>query len=307
MLADLDRIGPEIVVMVSAGIILMADLVMRDRNRGWLPFMALAGLGGAALWAVTLILRDREAVAFSGTYSLDTFSIYFMFLFIGVSGLVILASADYVRNLHNQGEFWALLLLATSGMMLLGGARDLILIFIALELTSICQYALAAVVRDGKGGEAGGASGCGSHQEKERRDHERTGTCCAYQRCHRVRRRGALPTHHPDTHEHGDKQHDASDEQEIVDLLVPVPLDRAVLDAQGSVSAADSEPGVKSSIRGVLRDASPSQNPIRISGPKTSQTTRCRRRCTRIMRSFSSVPGGSATATKAIRLPNRAE
>ena len=155
MLADLDRLGPEIVVMVSAGIILMVDLVLRERNRGWLPFVALAGLGGAALWAVTLILRDREAVAFSGTYSLDTFSIYFMFLFIGVSGLVILASADYVRKLHNQGEFWALLLLATSGMMLLGGARDLILIFIALELTSICQYALAAFVRDGKGSEAG--------------------------------------------------------------------------------------------------------------------------------------------------------
>ena len=126
MLADLDRLGPEIVVMVSAGIILMVDLVLRERNRGWLPFVALAGLGGAALWTVTLILRDREAVAFSGTYSLDTFSIYFMFLFIGVSGLVILASADYVRKLHNQGEFWALLLLATSGMMLLGGARDLI-------------------------------------------------------------------------------------------------------------------------------------------------------------------------------------
>lgn len=141
--------------MVSAGLVLLSDLVLRDKDRGWLPALALSGLGAAVIWTVTLILRDREAVAFGGTYSLDTFSIYFKFLFIGVAGLVILASADYVRKLEHQGEFWTLLMLATSGMMLLAGARDLILIFIALELTSICQYALAAFVRDGKGSEAG--------------------------------------------------------------------------------------------------------------------------------------------------------
>jgi NADH-quinone oxidoreductase subunit N len=155
MLDDLNRVGPELAVMVTAGLILMIDLVIRDRERAWLPLVALSGLGAAVGWAAGLILADQEAVVFSGTYSLDNFSIFFKFMLIGVAGLVILASADYVKKLHNQGEFWALLLLATSGMMLLAGARDLILIFVALELTSICQYALAAFVRDGKGSEAG--------------------------------------------------------------------------------------------------------------------------------------------------------
>src|SRR3990172_5539944 len=141
--------------MVAAGSILLTDLVLRERDRGWLPFGALAGLGASAVWAVVLILRDREAVAFEGTYSLDTFSIFFKFLFIGVAGLVVLASADCVRRLRYQGEFWALLLLATSGMMLLAGARDLILIFVALELTSISQYVLAAFLKDDRGSEAG--------------------------------------------------------------------------------------------------------------------------------------------------------
>src|SRR3989304_9790504 len=126
--------------MVAAGCILLADLVLRERDRGWLPFGALAGLAASVIWAVVLIQRDREAVAFSGTYSLDTFSIFFKFLFIGVAGLVVLASADFVRRLRYQGEFWALLLLATSGMMLLAGARDLILIFVALGATRISQY-----------------------------------------------------------------------------------------------------------------------------------------------------------------------
>ena len=160
MLQDLDRLGPELILMVAAGCLLLADLALParpagGRGRGWLPFGALAGLGASAIWTVVLILRDREAVIFNGTFSLDTFSIFFGFLFIGVAGLVILASADYVRRQRYQGEFWALLLLATSGMMLLAGARDLILIFIALELTAICQYVLAAFLKDDRASEAG--------------------------------------------------------------------------------------------------------------------------------------------------------
>jgi NADH-quinone oxidoreductase subunit N len=159
VLQDVDRIGPELILMVSAGCILLADLLLpaggRERERGWLPFAALAALGASVIWAVVLIQRDREGVAFSGAYSLDTFSIFFNFLFIGVAGLVILASADFVRRLRYQGEFWALLLLATSGMMLLAGARDLIMIFIALEMTSISQYVLVAFLKDDRSSEAG--------------------------------------------------------------------------------------------------------------------------------------------------------
>src|SRR3990172_1401093 len=120
MLHDLDRLGPELIVMVAAGGVLLADLALRERNRGWLPFVAPAGLAASGIW-----------------------------------GLVIIASAGYVRRLRHQGEFWALLLLATSGMMLLAGARDLILIFIALELTSISQYILAAMLKDDRASEAG--------------------------------------------------------------------------------------------------------------------------------------------------------
>ena len=140
--------------MVVAGCILLTDLVLRERDRGWLPFGALVGLAASVIWTVVLIQRDREGVAFSDAYSLDTFSIFFQFLFVGVAGLVVLASVESVRRLRYQGEFWALLLLATSGMMLLAGARDLILIFIALELTSISQYVLVGFLKDDRGTEA---------------------------------------------------------------------------------------------------------------------------------------------------------
>lgn len=155
MLQDLDRIGPVLAVMATAGLILIADLVTpRDRKKR-LAGLAIAGLAAAALWLVVLILRDRQASFYSDTMALDNFSIFFMFLFIGVSGAVILASLDYAERFRaRQGEFFALILVATSGMMLLSGGRDLVTIFVSLELTSITQFVLAGFLRDDRGSES---------------------------------------------------------------------------------------------------------------------------------------------------------
>jgi len=155
MLNDLFRLGPVLAVMVTAGLIIIADLATpRDRKK-WLAGVAVAGLAVSALWLVALILGDWQASFYSDTMALDNFSVFFMFMFIGVSGAVILASLDYVGRFgERQGEFFALILIATSGMMLLCGARDLVTIFVSLELTSITQFVLAGFLRDDKGGEA---------------------------------------------------------------------------------------------------------------------------------------------------------
>lgn len=155
MIPDLNRLGPVLAVMVTAGIIIIADLMTpRDKKRA-LAGIAIAGLTVSAAWLVVLILRDRQASYFSDTMALDNFSIFFTFMFIGVTGAVILASLDYTEKFGDrQGEFFALILIATSGMMLLSGARDLIAIFVALELTSITQFILAGYLRDDRGSEA---------------------------------------------------------------------------------------------------------------------------------------------------------
>lgn len=155
MLQDLDRLGPVLAVLITAGVVLVIDLVMRRENRALLVGVAMTGLAAAAFWLVTLILREREASFFSDSMALDNFSIFFTFMFIGVTGAVILASWDYIEKFGQyQGEFLALVLVASSGMMLLAGARDLIAIFVALELTSITQFILAGFLRDDKGSEA---------------------------------------------------------------------------------------------------------------------------------------------------------
>ena len=155
MIPDLNRLGPVLAVMVTAGIIIVADLMTPREKKRALAGVAIGGLAVSAAWLVVLILRDRQASYFSDTMALDNFSIFFTFMFIGVSGAVILASLDYTEKFgERQGEFYALILIATSGMMLLSGARDLIAIFVALELTSITQFILAGYLRDDRGSEA---------------------------------------------------------------------------------------------------------------------------------------------------------
>lgn len=155
MLADLNRLGPVLAVMVTAGVIIVGDLILRRDQKRYLAWAGIVGLAVAAAWLVILIERDRQASFFSDSMALDNFSIFFTFMFIGIAGAVILASDDYMERMRSrQGEFYALILIATSGMMLLAGARDLVTIFVALELTSISQFILAGFLRDDNGSEA---------------------------------------------------------------------------------------------------------------------------------------------------------
>jgi NADH-quinone oxidoreductase subunit N len=155
LIADLDRLGPAFVVMVTAGLILVIDLVLPRDKVKWLAALAVIGLGASGGWLVQLILRDRWASYFSDTMALDDFSVFFSFLFLAVCAAVIVASLDYLERFgKHQAEFLALTLIATAGMMLLAGSRDLVAIFVALELTAIAQFILAGFLRDDRGSEA---------------------------------------------------------------------------------------------------------------------------------------------------------
>lgn len=155
MIQDFDRLAPVIVVLATAGVIFIIDMFMQREDRRLLSGVAVVGLALSAAWLVTLILREREDSYFTDSMALDNFSIFFSFLFLGVSAAVIMSSWDYMARFGDrQGEFIALTLVATAGMMLLSGARDMIAIFVALELTSITQFILVGFLRDDKGSEA---------------------------------------------------------------------------------------------------------------------------------------------------------
>jgi NADH-quinone oxidoreductase subunit N len=161
MLDDLDRIGPVLAMAGVAALILVWDFLPAGRPfptaRGRpLLFFGLLGPILAAAWTLSLLLRDEEGFSFANSVILDDFSFFFFFLFAGIAAAILLSSQDYARRFGDyEAEFVSLVLFATSAMLLLSASRDLILIFIALELTSISQYILAALRKDASSTEAG--------------------------------------------------------------------------------------------------------------------------------------------------------
>ena len=168
MLDDLERIGPVLAMAGVAALLLIWDFLPRGklltRARGTpLLMVTLAGPTLAAAWTLSFLFRDDEEqlsnggiFGFANSVILDDFTVFFFFLFAGIAAAIVLASQDYARRFRDyEGEFYALVLFASAAMMLLAASRDLILIFVALELTSISQYILASLQKDERSTEAG--------------------------------------------------------------------------------------------------------------------------------------------------------
>jgi NADH-quinone oxidoreductase subunit N len=151
---SIQRLGPIAIVGITAAIILVADLL--TGRRGILTGIALVGLVLSGAYTVQLLLQDEQGDAFAGTLAFDDFAAFFQLLFVGATGVVILASYNYTERFRvRNGEYLALVLTATAGMMLMASTTDLLAIYISLELTSISLYILTAVAKDERSTEAG--------------------------------------------------------------------------------------------------------------------------------------------------------
>jgi NADH-quinone oxidoreductase subunit N len=119
---------------------------------GWLALggVLLAGMANGWLHGVT-------EVGNTSMIAVDGFRLFANWIFLVAAALSILISFTYVHRQRLQaGEFYGLILLSTAGMMFMAGARDLIVIFLGLEVMSIAVYALTAFNRrDRKSAEAG--------------------------------------------------------------------------------------------------------------------------------------------------------
>lgn len=156
-LRDLYLLWPPLAV-VGAGLLLIGlDLLLRDKR--FLPAVALAGLGVALAGGIVLwgkVQGEGPQVGLYGTLRVDTFSLFFAYLFIASTALVVLASEPVVQEMKRwQGEYYALVLFSASGMMLLASATELITLYIALEMTALPLAALAAFGKDVRSREAG--------------------------------------------------------------------------------------------------------------------------------------------------------
>ncbi|MGQ9713474.1 MAG: NADH-quinone oxidoreductase subunit N [Anaerolineae bacterium] len=147
-LANLLAIAPPLVVLLAALGVILADLWVRDKR--WLAFLGLVGVVAAAV--VGLAFRGSvgdAALDFQGMARLDSLAVVLDLVLAVVAGLALLISLDYLdRKAVHYGEYYALLLLATAGMMWMAGATDLLVVFLGLEIFSIALYVLVAFTRE---------------------------------------------------------------------------------------------------------------------------------------------------------------
>ncbi len=145
--SDYIRILPEIVLTVfGIAVMLIEPLLSEESDRK--PLGALALVGSMLAIAATLVQTYYQGAAFFGMLRVDAFSIFFHLIVGFVAALVILASYEYLAMQRiKAGEYYGLILFGAVGMMLMSSAVELVLIFIALEISSISTYILAGFRR----------------------------------------------------------------------------------------------------------------------------------------------------------------
>jgi NADH-quinone oxidoreductase subunit N len=141
------RILPEIVLSLFGMVIMVLDPLVDDRGtQKRLGLIAL--IGSVAAIAATLYQSQFPGLGFWGMVKVDAFSTFFHVLVTGIAAVVILSSFDYMRVQQiRAGEYYGLILFGTFGMCLMSSAVELVLIFIALEISSISTYVLAGFRR----------------------------------------------------------------------------------------------------------------------------------------------------------------
>jgi NADH-quinone oxidoreductase subunit N len=137
---------PALALMAAGGLVLILDLLPPRQSKDHLGEVAVAGV--LASMIANIALWGSDVRAFGDMVVLDGYAL-FLDIVIGYAvGLVLLLSGDYLRRAGAaSGEYYALVLFSGSGMMLLASASDLIIVFLSLELMSLCLYVLAGLFK----------------------------------------------------------------------------------------------------------------------------------------------------------------
>jgi NADH-quinone oxidoreductase subunit N len=153
---DYKALAPEIVLTAVLLVILVVDLVVDETHKVVVTNLAGVGVLASLVPVVLLAVSGHHSSMFGGAYVVDNFALLFKGLFLASGYVVLLMAAHYLEEGdYYEGEFSFLLLSSVLGMVVMGSARDLISIFVALELLSIPAYLLAGWrKRDVKSNEA---------------------------------------------------------------------------------------------------------------------------------------------------------
>lgn len=140
---DFHAILPELILSGTIVLVLLVDAFVERRSWVAMP-LGLLGVVAALVAALTLVGADRAT--FDGAFRVDDFAVLFKVFFLAVAVLVLAISLRYFRDVGRyQGEYYFLLLTSFLGCVMMPSARDLLVLFIALELVSAPGFLMAAL------------------------------------------------------------------------------------------------------------------------------------------------------------------
>src|SRR5579863_8534559 len=143
---------PEMMLVLFAMGILLTDYLLEARDKYFNALMAMLGVifSAICLWQLRAV-ADRGAIGFSNSLLVDPFFLFFGSIFLIATALVIILSVRYLQlEDENHGEYYALILFATVGMMFMASGYDLVVQFLGLETMAISFYVLAGFLRRDK-------------------------------------------------------------------------------------------------------------------------------------------------------------
>jgi NADH-quinone oxidoreductase subunit N len=151
---DYHAIAPELVLTGTIFVLVVLDVFLPNERKHWA--MPVAFLGTAAALGTTLSLIGETRATFGGTYVVDNFAVLLKVFFLASALVVLALSYRYFRDgRYYQGEYYFLLLCSFLGTLTISSSRELLMLFISLELVSAPAFLLAGFrKRDPRSNEA---------------------------------------------------------------------------------------------------------------------------------------------------------
>ena len=152
-------VTPTLLLALTALVLFLVDSIDPDSTRPT-ALAGIAALGSVSALAVAgwfLLAGTGQTGSggaielYGGSIVVDGMSLFFTVIFASVAAMVSLASYDYLRDRTYQAEFYSLVMLAATGMSLMGSSGSLATVFVSLELASLPSYALVAFLKKNRG------------------------------------------------------------------------------------------------------------------------------------------------------------
>ncbi len=154
---DWHAVAPELVLLGFGALLTTLDAIFLERGRKLTSTLAGIALLATMIPIVTLAIDGTDRVLFNGAYVVDNFALVMKAMFLLSGYVVVLLSTNYVaEGDYWENEYYGMLISSVLGMIVMASARDLVTIFVALELLSIPAYLMATWrKRDLRSNEAG--------------------------------------------------------------------------------------------------------------------------------------------------------